>query len=122
MEQKKFDLNSFIGLLLLGAIMLWFMYNNQEEVTPTENTTEIVLDSTKTTTTPTITNNTTPIVTNDSIKNVALQNRLGAFSYGAQVATEGTTILENKLLKLTIDNKGGQIIEALVKTYFKKRR
>jgi len=117
MEQKKFDLNSFIGLLLLGAIMLWFMYNNQEEVTPTENTTEIVLDSTKTTTTPTITNNTTPIVTNDSIKNVALQNRLGAFSYGAQVATEGTTILENKLLKLTIDNKGGQIIEALVKTY-----
>ena len=32
MEQKKFDLNSFIGLLLLGAIMLWFMYNNQEEV------------------------------------------------------------------------------------------
>ena len=98
--------------------MLWFMYTNQEEVIPTENTTETVVDSTKTTTKPVITNNTTtPIVTNDSLKNAALQNKLGAFSYGAQIATKGTTVLENKLLKLTIDNKGGQIIEALVKTY-----
>jgi YidC/Oxa1 family membrane protein insertase len=118
MEQKKFDANSFIGLLLLGAIMLWFMYNNQEEVTPTENTTEQVVDSTKTTTTP-IKNTTTTntIVVSDSVKNVALQNKLGAFAYGAQTATEGTTVLENKLLKLTIDNKGGQIVEALVKSY-----
>ncbi|WP_347174700.1 membrane protein insertase YidC [Polaribacter uvawellassae] len=115
MEQKKFDANSFIGLLLLGAIMLWFMYSNQDEITPTENTTETVVDTTKTT--PTLTNNTTSIVTNDSLTNIALQNQLGAFAYGAQTATEGTTILENKKLKLTIDNKGGQIIEALVKTY-----
>lgn len=118
MEQKKFDANSFIGLLLLGAIMLWFMYNNQEEVTPTENTTEQVVDSTKTTTTPiNNTTNTNNIVVSDSVKNVALQNKLGAFAYGAQTATEGTTVLENKLLKLTIDNKGGQIVEALVKSY-----
>ncbi len=117
MEQKKFDTNSFIGLLLLGAIMLWFMYTNQDEALPTENTTETIVDSAKTTTTPTLTNTTTPVVTNDSLKNAALQNKLGAFSYGAQVAKEGTTVLENKKLKLTIDNKGGQIIEALVKTY-----
>ncbi len=115
MEQKKFDANSFIGLLLLGAIMLWFMYSNQDEITPTEDTTETVLDTTKTT--PTLTNNTTSIVTNDSLTNAALQNQLGAFAYGAQTATEGTTVLENKKLKITIDNKGGQIIEALVKTY-----
>jgi YidC/Oxa1 family membrane protein insertase len=117
MEQKKFDANSFIGLLLLGAIMLWFMYSSQQEVIPTDDTTETSVDSTKTTTSPTITNNTTPLVASDSLKNAALQNQLGAFSYGAQTATEGTTVLENKLLKLTIDNKGGQIIEALVKTY-----
>lgn len=98
--------------------MLWFMYNNQEEVTPTENTTEQVVDSTKTTTTPiNNTTNTNNIVVSDSVKNVALQNKLGAFAYGAQTATEGTTVLENKLLKLTIDNKGGQIVEALVKSY-----
>ena len=116
MEQKKFDTNSFIGLLLLGAIMLWFMYTNQDEALPTQNTTETIVDSTKTTT-PTLTNTTTPLIANDSLKNAVLQNKLGAFSYGALVAKEGTTVLENKKLKLTIDNKGGQIIEALVKTY-----
>jgi len=115
MEQKKFDANSFIGLLLLGAIMLWFMYSNQDEITPTESTTETIVDTTKTT--PTLTENTTSIVTNDSLTNAALQSKLGAFAYGAQTASEGTTVLENKILKLTIDNKGGQIIEALVKTY-----
>jgi YidC/Oxa1 family membrane protein insertase len=116
MEQKKFDANSFIGLLLLGGIMLWFMYTNQDEVTPTDNT-EVIVDSSKTRTTPTLTNNTTSLVKRDSLKNAALQNQLGAFSYGAQIATEGTTVIENKLLKLTIDNKGGQIVEALVKKY-----
>ena len=29
MEEKKFDLNSLIGFVLLGAIMLWYFYNNQ---------------------------------------------------------------------------------------------
>ena len=118
MEQKKFDANSFIGLLLLGAIMLWFMYSNvEEEVLPTENTTEQVVDATKTTT-PTLTNTTaTTIATNDFINNAALKNQLGAFAYGAQTATTGTSVIENELLKLTIDNKGGQIIEALVKTH-----
>ena len=31
MEEKKFDANSIIGFLLLGAIMLWFMYTNKPE-------------------------------------------------------------------------------------------
>ena len=29
MEEKKFDLNSLIGFVLLGAIMLWYFYTNQ---------------------------------------------------------------------------------------------
>ena len=57
-------------------------------------------------------------IANDSLKNASLQNQLGAFAYGAQTATEGTTtLLKTRLLKLVIDNKGGQIIEALVKPY-----
>ena len=31
MEEKKFDTNSIIGFLLLGAIMLYYMYTNQPE-------------------------------------------------------------------------------------------
>ena len=29
MEEKKFDFNSIIGFVLLGAIMLWWMYTTQ---------------------------------------------------------------------------------------------
>ncbi len=29
MEEKKFDLNSLIGFVLLGAIMIWYFYMNQ---------------------------------------------------------------------------------------------
>ena len=117
MEQKKFDANSFIGILLLGAIMLWFMYSSQDEVIPTETTTEQVADSIKTTAPALTTNTTNNIVTNDSLKNAALQSKLGAFAYGAQTTTEGTTVLENEVLKLIVDNKGGQIVEALVKNF-----
>jgi YidC/Oxa1 family membrane protein insertase len=116
MEEKKFDKNSFIGILLLGAIMLWYMYSSQEAILPAENTTEQVVDATETTT-PARIKNTTNTILSDSLKNAALQNQLGAFAYGAQTATEGTTVLENEVLKLVIDNKGGQIIEALVKNY-----
>uniref|UniRef100_UPI0040487F70 membrane protein insertase YidC n=1 Tax=Polaribacter sp. TaxID=1920175 RepID=UPI0040487F70 len=115
MEQKKFDANSFIGLLLLGAIMLWFMYTNQEEIKPAETSVENIIDSTTTTTK-------LPIETNfaastDSLANIVLQNQLGAFAFGAQTAKKGTSILENKVLRLVIDNQGGQIIEAQVKNY-----
>ncbi len=114
MEQKKFDVTSFIGMLLIGGIMLWWM-NTQtteetsETTTPTEqttNTTENVQNS--------LTENT---VLNDSLQQIALQNKLGAFAYGASTSKKGNTTIENNLVKLTIDNKGGQIIEALVKNY-----
>ena len=117
MEQKKFDANSFIGILLLGAIALWYMYSNQAEINPTETTTEQVANPSKEAA-PTLQNtNAATTFATDSLKNNALQNKLGAFSYGAQLATEGTTVLENSVLKLTIDNRGGQIVEALIKTY-----
>ena len=45
MEQKKFDLNSFIGMILLGGIMLWYFYTNAPEVEPKSTTIEQVTDS-----------------------------------------------------------------------------
>ncbi|CAL2077886.1 Membrane protein insertase YidC [Tenacibaculum sp. 190524A02b] len=114
MEQKKFDFNSFIGMLLLGGILLWWMNTQKPEEnteTSTETTTEQVTSPT------TISENTTATVSNDSLKQIALQNKLGAFAYSALTAKQGTSIIENELLKLTIDNKGGQISEALIKNF-----
>ena len=117
MEQKKFDLNSFIGMILLGAIMLWYFYNNAPEVELENATTEQVIDASKNATTQnTITNN-IPTVLSDSLQQVAAQNKLGAFALSAINGSEGNSVIENELVKLTIDNKGGQIIEALIKSY-----
>jgi YidC/Oxa1 family membrane protein insertase len=117
MEQKKFDYNSFIGMILLGAIMLWYFYNNTPEVELENTTTEQVTDLSKNVTTQNKITNNTPKVLSDSLQHVAAQNKLGAFALSAINGTEGNSVIENELVKLTIDNKGGQIIEALVKSY-----
>ena len=39
MEQKKFDLNSFIGMILLGGIIFWWMSTQKSEITDTPATT-----------------------------------------------------------------------------------
>jgi len=114
MEKKKFDINSFIGMLLLGAILLWWMSSNQPEIEEGKTPTEQVVDS-KNTTTNTIPQNTITTIKNDSLKQINLQNQLGAFAQSAINGKEGTTTVENDLLLLRIDNKGGQIVEALIK-------
>ena len=114
MEKKKFDINSFIGMILLGGILLyWVNTNKPDETIDTSTNTEQVVNASNDTTT--IEN--TPVFENDSLKQIALTNKLGAFAQSAMSGKEGNSVLENELVKLTIDNKGGQIIEAEVKNY-----
>jgi YidC/Oxa1 family membrane protein insertase len=117
MEQKKFDFTSFIGMILLGVIIVWWMSSNQPE--PTEDPTsptEKVVDTTKTTETTVPTNLMNP-AENDSIKEAAMKSRYGFFAYSATKGREGTSTIENDLIKLTIDNKGGQIVKAQLKQF-----
>ncbi|WP_405565910.1 membrane protein insertase YidC [Polaribacter sp. Asnod6-C07] len=114
MEQKKFDYNSFIGMILLGAIMLWYLNTNKPEDIEQKSTPDV---EETTVNTPTTTKTASPSFANDSLKQVALTNKLGAFAQSAINGTEGTTEIENSLVKLTIDNKGGQIVKALIKNY-----
>jgi YidC/Oxa1 family membrane protein insertase len=60
------------------------------------------------------------VVTNgDSLGLSKLQNRLGSFAYSGTLpsATEATTVIENEVLRLTISNKGGYIVEAELKQH-----
>jgi len=118
MEQKKFDVNSFIGMILLGGIIFWWMSTQEPEVDATNKTTTTEIVDTP----ETINNTNTPFVNetafeNDSLKQVKLQNKLGAFAQSAISASEGVSVLENEVVKLTIDNKGGQIKSALIKNF-----
>ena len=118
MEQKKFDVNSFIGMILLGGIIYWWMSTQEPTIDTTNDTTD-----TEIVTSPESNNNTsnafanTTAIENDSIKQLSLKNQLGAFAESAINASEGFSVLENEVVKLTINNKGGQIKEALVKNF-----
>ena len=120
MEEKKFDFNSLIGFVLLGAIMLWWMYTNQptpEELEAEKNKkTEQVEENSTSSTVENAFNNSEALQATDSLSIEKAKSALGEFAYSATVANE-ETVLENDVLKLIISNKGGQIKEALIKNY-----
>ena len=123
MEEKKFDINSLIGFVLLGAIMIWWMYTNQptpEELAAEKAKTEQVQEATQTATSTTLIDSAAAITqVTDSLSFEKAKGELGAFAYSASLpsAANNETVLENDLIKLVISNKGGQIKEALIKKY-----
>ena len=121
MEEKKFDFNSLIGFVLLGAIMIWWMYTNQptpEELAAEKAKTDQVQEEVKTSNTTTLIDTSSAITqATDSLSFEKAKGELGAFAYSASLpsASKNETILENNLLRLVISNQGGQIKEALIK-------
>ena len=114
MEEKKFDYNSFIGMILLGGILLWWINSNKEEITPETNIETVTVAKEQNSD---AFENVKPILQSESLRAITQQNKLGAFAFSALQGKEGFKIIENEVLKLTINNKGGQIIEALIKNY-----
>jgi len=123
MEKKKFDLNTFIGIALIGGILVWMMYRqpSPEEIEAEKAKIEQA-ESEKTTDAGKEVVEVTPTQINaanarDSLAVMGLQNRLGSFAYSGTLpsATEGTTIVENDVLQLLVSNKGGYIVEAKLK-------
>ena len=97
--------------------MLWYLNSNKPEVDLEKTTTEQTTDATKKTTKENRIAEKTVVLENDSLQNVALTNKFGAFAFSAINGKEGSTSIENNLVKLTIDNKGGQISVAEIKNY-----
>lgn len=121
MEEKKFDIQSLIGFFLIGAILIWMLYNNSFENDQSETTKETTTEQIEETPVKTA-----PVQENiqenpqDSTVLANAQKQLGAFGYSATLAsaTDASSTISNDVLELTIDNKGGYISEALL-TQFK---
>lgn len=127
MEEKKFDLNSLIGFVLLGAIMIWYFYTNQptpEEIAKQklEQVQDSIQNVQQTTNIDTVKNAAQEsIIVNpaDSLAFLDAQNKLGLFAYSASLpsAKAEETVLENELVRITVSNLGGQITEVFLKNY-----
>tara|TARA_R110002073_G_scaffold159955_2_gene315417 strand:+ start:18244 stop:20151 length:1908 start_codon:yes stop_codon:yes gene_type:complete len=127
MEEKKLDINSIIGFVLIALILIYMLYQNQptpEELQAQEEAKQEQVEAEKKTEEAKDEFKATPsdfkaTQTTDSTQLVALQNRIGAFAYSASLpsAKEATTVLENDVLKITVNNKGGYFEEVKLKQF-----
>ncbi len=126
MEEKKFDLNSIIGFALIFGIIVWMFYINQptpEEIEAEKEKKEQVANEKEIeeNTVSDFVQESKPIVVNpqDSVALSNAKSQLGAFAYSASLssAKEEFTKVENEVLSLKINNRGGYISEALLKNF-----
>mgnify|MGYP000224048806 CR=1 FL=1 len=121
MEEKKLDVNSIIGFVLIFVILGYMLYINQptaEEIAEKEAAAaQVAKEEVENTPalTPAIAPVTPAISLQDSTAVSAYKSTVGAFSF--TTISEDETVLENDVLYLKISNKGGQIIEAKMKEY-----
>lgn len=128
MEEKKLDLNTIIGFVLIFGILMWMMYQNQ----PTKE--QLAADKAKKEQAASVSNKkvtqvSVPVNSIDtSSANVAqidkLKKSLGNFAYSATLASAKDTVttLENELVRIKISNKGGYIVEAVLKNFEKFKK
>ncbi|MDX1318142.1 MAG: YidC/Oxa1 family insertase periplasmic-domain containing protein, partial [Xanthomarina gelatinilytica] len=127
MEEKKIDLNSIIGFVLIFGILVYMMYMNkptEEEQAAQEQAKQEQLEAEK----KAAEQNDVAVTTaedfsaatlTDSLQLVALNNKLGAFAYSSTLpsATNNETVVENDVLALKFSNKGGYLSEIKLKKF-----
>ncbi len=126
MEQKKLDLNSIIGFVLIFGIFIWIMYQNQptEAEIAAEKAQKEQVEKAKVANAVVANKATEPVTANDSAAIEKLRGTLGSFAYSATLpsAKSDVTFLENSLVKLAVSNKGGYIVEATLKEFEKTHK
>nr|WP_314840025.1 membrane protein insertase YidC [uncultured Flavobacterium sp.] len=130
MEQKKFDLNSIIGFALIFVILIFIMYQNQPDpkvvaAEKAQKALQIKEAKAKALEVKKVEIAAQAVAaTGDTTQLAQLEKSLGSFAYSATLpsAKASVTTIENDLVKLTIANKGGYIVEATLKEYEKFKK
>ena len=120
MEEKKIDINSIIGFVLIFGILIFWFY--QTKPTPEELEAQQaeqerietqVQEEAEKETAPILTEK--PVDLKDSTAVADYKKTVGDFGFTR--AEEGTSVLENEVLYLEVSNKGGQIVTAKMKNF-----
>ncbi|MDF4222437.1 MULTISPECIES: membrane protein insertase YidC [Maribacter] len=120
MEEKKFDVQSIIGFVLIFGILIFMFYQNQptpEEIEAEKAKQEQVeaAKASENSETETVINDVPQLDLKDSTAVANYQGKIGAF--GFTKPSNDITTFENEVLLLKISNKGGQIVEAKMKQF-----
>jgi YidC/Oxa1 family membrane protein insertase len=128
MEEKKLDLNSIIGFVLIFGILIWIMYTQaptpeeieaqkqaEQEQLAAEEQSEKPATEVKQTTAEDYSNDSAM----DSVQQLAVMNKLGAFGYSATLpsAKDQLTTVETEVFELKFSNKGGHLAEVRLKEF-----
>ena len=130
MEQKKLDINSIVGFVLIFGILIWIMYQNQPDpkvIAAEKAQKELVAKAAKAKELEQKSIEKAAVAvatTGDSTQLAQLQKTLGNFAYSATLpsAKGDFTTIENGVVKLKIANKGGFIVEAILKQHEKFKK
>ena len=123
MEEKKLDLNTIIGFILIGFILLYMFWQQQptaEELAAQEEAKQEQLESDSAQNKAILKTNNLDAQTSDySLDLENFKNQVGDFAYAMTLpsATPTFTTFENQVLAIKIDNKGGFISEVKLKNY-----
>ncbi|WP_452220245.1 membrane protein insertase YidC [Lacinutrix salivirga] len=128
MEEKKIDIKSIIGYVLIFGLLLWMLYNNkpsEEELEEQARQEQVEADKAKLAneanankeTLVTTAEDYQQIETGDSLQMVAMQNKIGSFAYSETLNSEENTTVENGVLELTFSNRGGYLSEVRLKKF-----
>lgn len=127
MEEKKFDINSIIGFVLIFGILLFMLWKNQptpEELAAEEKAKQAQVEAEQKAAVAkdTFVSNSddySNTIASDSLKLEGLKNKLGAFAYASTLpsATDDETLVETDVLQLKFSNKGGYLSEVKLKEF-----
>ncbi|MGB6268696.1 MAG: membrane protein insertase YidC, partial [Olleya sp.] len=128
MEEKKLDINSIIGFVLIFGILLFMMWQNQptpEELKAQEAEKQAQIEANKKAEAKKAETETKVTTTldyskpEDSTQVAALQSKIGDFAYSATSSTftEDELTIENEVLKLKFHTKGGHLSEVKLKQF-----
>ncbi|SIR03001.1 membrane protein insertase YidC [Maribacter ulvicola] len=120
MEEKKFDVQSIIGFVLIFGILIFMFYQSQPtpEELEAEKAKQEQVEAAKASEklgTETVVQDIPQLDLQDSTAVANYQGKIGAF--GFTKPSNDITTLENEVLLLKISNKGGQIVEAKMKQF-----
>lgn len=125
MEEKKLDLNSIIGFVLIFGILAFMLWQNKptpEELEAQEKAKQEQIAAENKANTP----SDAKVVTaddfkvtgvSDSLQLIELKSKFGAFAYAASTASDKETLVESDVFALKFSNKGGYLSELELKKF-----
>ncbi|WP_203257965.1 membrane protein insertase YidC [Hyunsoonleella ulvae] len=125
MEEKKLDINSIIGFVLIFGIMIYMFWQNKptpEELEAQEKAKQEQVETEKKAkadaqTLVTTPNDFTNVADLDSLGLIEFKNKFGILAYSESLANNEETIVETNVFALKFSNRGGYLSEVKLKNF-----